>query len=573
MATTTTLNLVKDPLFRVSPFTGTGAPFSSYRATSEYKNPSGANVAPPSPLPNITLNAVYNGTDDYGLNYTFGAGELAASTQYTFSAYVYTQTGSITFRLQIVTTSGITEVELNHTDQFVSGANTWTRMTCTFTTPSDMATKGLVLRTILMSSINYASRLRTQGWQLEQRATATPICEGNLAACSWTGAQYYSTSTRTITTDIIGLGNSDSTGNAVMIIVGVPLDVPETQGFSTSYGSIDGDVVAIPDRSFDDFAHGLNGGHDPRMTTIPANTVSISTTTTAWVRNWIRQTVPLEYPIPGGYAWKRATYAAVGVKWPALANNAGQYIDLIQLEKRSGTAPTAWDSARAVVVKVKPERVNYISNPSLEINTTGWSSVGSNTPTLSQNSTFFKYGTKSLKVTLAANPPAWSFLPWQGAGINISGLTDGETYVASAWVYREVGCPAVFTVISGQGYGSGTGSAYTGVWERISIQFKKLPSTTATFQVVFDQDTMHAGQAATFYVDGIMCERLSVSRNDYFDGSFPGQDYLWDSAGTPHLTKSYYYSGRREKQYRLESVIKENVPLGIQVRIQYTDTM
>ena len=171
-------------------------------------------------------------------------------------------------------------------------------------------------------------------------------------------------------------------------------------------------------------------------------------------------------------------------------------------------------------------RVNYVSNPSFEVDTTGWSSIAS--ATLARTTSEFDTGAASLSVTNASgSAAAYTFIP----------LIGGEgTYYISAYVKLASGnSPANYFIRQLQyedTLSPGTVSAgnigiqnlsYTGNWVRLSGSVTK--QTSANFMTIRIA-TGSTTPGEVFYVDSVMLEK-SNSLGSYFDGSTNG---FWSGA-------------------------------------------
>ena len=64
-----------------------------------------------------------------------------------------------------------------------------------------------------------------------------------------------------------------------------------------------------------------------------------------------------------------------------------------------------------------------------------------------------------------------------------------------------------------------------------------------------------------FFVDAVMVQN-GEDLQPYFDGSF-GEDALWETNGTPGLTRSYYYPQLIAKRHIVTEVLQQHVPFGI----------
>lgn len=166
-------------------------------------------------------------------------------------------------------------------------------------------------------------------------------------------------------------------------------------------------------------------------------------------------------------------------------------------------------------------RVNYIPNPSFEVNTDGWSSVAS--ATLARTTGEFNTGSASLSVTNASgSAAAYTFIP----------LVGGEgTYYISAYVKLASGNSSANYFIRQLQYeetdSAGTVSSsnigiqnlsYTGNWVRLSGSVTKQASANfMTIRIV----TGSTVPSEVFYIDSVMLEK-STTLGSYFDGGSNG---------------------------------------------------
>jgi hypothetical protein len=170
-------------------------------------------------------------------------------------------------------------------------------------------------------------------------------------------------------------------------------------------------------------------------------------------------------------------------------------------------------------------RVNYITNPSFEVGTTGWLPVAG--ATLARTTGEFNTGSASLSVTNSSGSAA----QFGDTGSMIPLVAGEGTYYLSAYVKLANGnSPANYflRVLQYEEQDSvGTISAgnvgiqslsYTGNWVRLSSSFTKSGSANfAVIRVVTGSTT--AGEI--FYVDSVMLEK-STTLKSYFDGGSGG---------------------------------------------------
>jgi hypothetical protein len=175
-------------------------------------------------------------------------------------------------------------------------------------------------------------------------------------------------------------------------------------------------------------------------------------------------------------------------------------------------------------------RVNYITNPSFEVDTTNW--VGTASATIARTTSESNTGSASLSVTNVSGSAA----QFGNEGSMIPLIAGEGTYYISAYVklasgnapanyflrflqYAEQSSPS--TLAAGN---VGTQALeYTGNWVRLSGSFtKNAGANFAIIRVVTGSTT--AGDI--FYVDSVMLEK-STTLKSYFDGSSNG---FWSGA-------------------------------------------
>jgi hypothetical protein len=171
-------------------------------------------------------------------------------------------------------------------------------------------------------------------------------------------------------------------------------------------------------------------------------------------------------------------------------------------------------------------KVNYVENPSFEIGTGNWSSVGG--ATFERVTTDSVNGSSCLKVyNSSGSAVAHSSIPLETEG----------TYFVSAWVKQQTGNTTAtnyFRVIQTDTAGGtaiqqsniGIVTPTIDVWTRISASFVKNASAGyVTIRIV----TGSTSDTDVFFVDSVMLQKTD-SLQDYFDGD--SEDSFW--ALTPH---------------------------------------
>lgn len=188
-------------------------------------------------------------------------------------------------------------------------------------------------------------------------------------------------------------------------------------------------------------------------------------------------------------------------------------------------------------------RVNYIKNPSFEVDTSGWSAVAS--ATLARTTQEYFTGSAALSVTNSSGSAAQF-----GTGVvgGMIPLVAGEgTYYVSAYVKLANGNSSAnyfirqlqyetelsVTTVSAGNVGTQTLS-YTGDWVRLSAPITKAGNANFMVIRVVTASTV-AGEI--FYVDSVMLEKSNTLKS-YFDG---GSNGFWSgtannsfSGGSPY---------------------------------------
>lgn len=477
----------------------------------------------------------------------------------------------------------------------------WQRVTLpNGVTPTGVDNVYLIVQTVAAAATTFL----VDGVQIEQNTVITEYCDGDQYGCYWQGDQNNSPSVREVRFAIETDGFGTSAGALDFL---VPGEIFEMQAFGDqdiSDGTLEFSTIE-PVAAFDDFAifpltdytASANPFPDPAMTY--ARQTNGGTLAGEYGQAFARQFTlfvpPRDYPVSGGYAWKRAQYAGVGFRYDNLPSGGWNYLDAVQLEphKVDDTAnygPSDYETPRQIKTIVKPDRLNFVKNPSFETSLSGW--VANNVTTTRDTTTVVPIsGTASLKASI---PDALAVAP--GVYTSLDNLIVGRTYTVSAYVQGSSGlqdilvsCGNGTSSLTGNGvpyggvlanpddpddpanigygegpyggmFASGDASNFpTGVWIRTHFTFT---ATDTTATLTFDAaTTADATYPVSFWIDAVLVEEGEILQ-DYFDGSF-GPDYLWESGGTPNLARSYYYEGRRAKVYIIDEIIKDNTPFGI----------
>jgi len=451
-------------------------------------------------------------------------------------------------------------------------------------------TPGQTLYLIVSTAIGEECGIWVSGIQIEDSSPCHPYCDGDQDGCEWLEGFWGGMSQCLYENSLVLVSNALATSNIVSILQkGLRVYIYPEEDNPVTYS----DLVYVsgpgPVGAIKDFAVAQLTDPDPAQTYTSWNTAGSSTSTGgSYTREWACFYPPVDYLVSGGNVlYSRAAYMATGFYFASVPNSGTVNLARVQTEVLplstgySQPAPSAYDTPRAIHSIVRPDRLNYCTNPSIEADTTGWSGLGSGS--VSQDGTvsvgqIIEYddniltaGTKSLKVTVNANG--------DGAQISIPDLITGYTYIASAYVQSGPGMANIVMSIAngttsvlasgGTGYGTGTYDAgpYGGIspssdlatskWFRIYCSFTAT-SDTHVLQVT-SSSAADISYPSHIWIDAVLVEDGELLQF-YFDGSF-GNNYSWES--TSGKSRSYYYDQRQVKENAFLNVLEGHVPLGI----------
>jgi hypothetical protein len=182
-------------------------------------------------------------------------------------------------------------------------------------------------------------------------------------------------------------------------------------------------------------------------------------------------------------------------------------------------------------------RVNYISNPSFEVDTTGWSSVAS--ATLSRTTGESNTGSASLSVTNVSGSAAqYSMIPlvagpgtyYLSAYIKLAVGNSTANYFLRQLQYEET--TSTSTVSAGNL--ALTSLSYTGNWVRLGAAITKNAAANFMSIRVVTSSTV---SGEIFYVDSVMLEK-STTLGTYFDG---GSNGFWSGSANASFSGATPY--------------------------------
>lgn len=417
-------------------------------------------------------------------------------------------------------------------------------------------------------------------FQYEMNATPHPYIDGSFPNCNWTGTPGSSASFQSFQFPTGATGGLLLSGQATPVVEG---EIFQTSALGQLHlsGTETGTVTVNPAGALSSFGVWTASDFDPAVSYAAWSNAQASSGSGAWNRIFGTFYPPQQtLGSDGKPLWNRAAFAAAGFTFKSMLNNNQQATADVQWERApvvpgQNPAPTAWQSPRQISATIKPTRMNFCPNPSIEVSAAGWTAVGSAVLT-QDNSITMVQGTHGLKVAVNAST--------DGAYIMIPDLIIGDTYVVSAYVQGGAGLQDVTMACSGSsvssanqgipyggdlthGYGEGpyggveaTGSDMpTSQWFRPFTVFTARASTVClSFQIIAGGDIAYP---TSFWVDAVLLETGDLLE-DYFDGGF-GTDYSWEGGGTAGLTRSYYYQRQAVSAGAVSTALATHTPLGI----------
>jgi hypothetical protein len=313
-----------------------------------------------------------------------------------------------------------------------------------------------------------------------------------------------------------------SLGNTAPITRGVPI-LPDTECVvscklksPSSAGSI-----TLSAKFYD--RHGEITGTTQSATAVAAN------------NTWKSSSKTFTTPSDASYASLEIAYSAAGT----------YYIDQVCLQLGD---TVAYDEARAISVFLDSAKVNYIKNPSFEVNVTdSWTLDGAAVATREADVSAETFtGDYSVKITATDD---WTYTS------NTFPIETGIYYTASGLAKTTADLTLSFVGRDAEGdivedidiYPLGT----LNDWSHFSATdlTDGLNLTVVTYEVIF------SGGAGDFYLDSLMFEK-NHKASEYFDGSLPSEyGAVWE--GTEHNSFTHMYPNKPLKIPRLGKTLND----------------
>jgi len=431
------------------------------------------------------------------------------------------------------------------------------------------------------------------GVQIEDSSPCHDYCDGDQDGCEWFEGFWGGVSVCHVSHPINSSSNILTASPLVSILaVGERFFIDADSSSSKVFD----DLVELdgvgPASSLTDFSVCQLTDPDPAQTYVSWNNAgSTSPTGGTYARSWSVFVPPVDYLVSNGQVlYNRAAYAAAGWLFSSVPNSGTVNLARVQAEVLpvltgySAESPSNFDTPRAIHPIIKPNRLNFCTNPSIEVNTTGWSAVGS--AAIARDATvsvgqIIEYddqprtpGVASLKVTVNANG--------DGAQITIPDLLTELTYIASVYVQAGPGLENILMTIGdgvtsvlatgGTGYGgpppydvgpyggiNPASDIATATWFRINCIF----TATADSEIlqVTSAAALDVAYPTHIWIDAVMVEAGELL-SFYFDGNF-GPNYYWETGGAVQLSRSYFYDQANVKKQAVNNILARHTPLGI----------
>jgi hypothetical protein len=356
---------------------------------------------------------------------------------------------------------------------------------------------------------------------------------------------------------------SDPASGPTQIMGNIDLSGKQFQGLTglLSGGGIvttTGFTVLLMFAGMNDFAIFSPGDIDPAISLVGYNNAGIASgTNTAGNAGYTRPYATFSAPqaFTGSTAkniWNNAAYFAVGYQFSSVAANNAQNISHVQAElvpaNGGVVTPSTYIRPRALTAVLAPTQINYITNPSMENDTVGWTGIPSTT--ISRVTTQHKFGVASLFNTGTANHI--------GSYINVPNLIVGETYTVSGYyLTTDAGNRSITLAVNPNSSFASFASAIqsaNGTWQRISLQFT---APTSSVTVAFWATSTSGSVLMNWYLDGVMLNPGGLV--PYGDGSTSG----WNFEGAAGDSRSYYYQRGNIAYAAIQQILASHLPLGL----------
>ena len=323
-------------------------------------------------------------------------------------------------------------------------------------------------------------------------------------------------------------------GTSTPTTLGIPITASTSYSFSYYVKSASGTPYITPSIYWYDYQGNF-------INVVSDSSTAVSTT---WARKTFTTTSPAN-----------AQYAAVTFYFSTAAT---YYLDMMQFSLAS---ITDYHEAGCVDIFFAPTKTNLVTNPSFEVNTTGWTINHATATTPSTTLNQVLDGTKMLQLatdgtTTTSASPTLKYSTSAGNPTN-------QFYTFSFYAKVTSGTQSMTLALTAND-GTTTASKAVAVglsvgWTRFTVSLQ-VPSTLVSASTVLTASLYGTTGSKTILVDACQLE-ASYAATDYFDGSYPSSyGAFW--AGTAHASVSYYYANKAQKLARVPDELATVLPIG-----------
>ena len=244
-------------------------------------------------------------------------------------------------------------------------------------------------------------------------------------------------------------------------------------------------------------------------------------------------------------------YAVITIAWSAAGT---YYVDEVSAQLG---ASYAYQEARAITLNLVPKKINYIPNPSFEIDASNWTVTGA---TFSQDTSVPSDGYSGTHSGKFVAVGSWSIacpthIPVvPGSYFSFSMYTKSPALTSMGMtidVYDATGT-LIHTFTDTHTIGT--------MWMRGSLSALITSDMAASYVKV-----SFSGAAGTLYLDMVQAE-ASFAPTDYIDGSMPEQfGAIW--SGTAHASSTLLYTSKLVKIPKLAYTMQDWVPMNAWWRV------
>lgn len=445
-------------------------------------------------------------------------------------------------------------------------------------------TIGIQQTSFLVDAIQYEPSLT-----LNAGVLPTPYIDGDQLFGTWVGTQQESASFKLYQFQLSGSGDIRTSGSGALLQQGevfLLVNTDPASGPTQITGQIDlsgmsfigldsavlagggtvvptGITVLLMFAGLTDFSVFSPGDVDPAIALIGYNNAGIgtgvnTTGSAGYNRAFATFSAPQAFTDSAGVnVWNTAAYFAVGYEFASIPASGAQNITHVQAELVPGTGtavvPSPYVRPRALTAILAPTTMNYVTNPSFETNTTGWTAIPSTT--ISRSTAHAFVGSASLAHTGTATHV--------GSYMVVPDLIVGEEYTISAYATHTDGANLRYVTVAANptaSFGasaSATAAIVSTAWTQVDLQFI---ATACNMTFAFwcaNALTSPTSTTMDWNLDAVMVSPGGLVA--YGDGSFSG----WNWESTVNDSRSYYYERGNVAYVAVQSVLSDHLALGL----------